>query len=174
MDKRLVIAVAVTAVIFGAAGFGGGTLLGRATARTRALGGAANWQAMRNGANGQAGQRAGVAVGKVTEKSKDSFTVKSPDGSTRTVYFSSSTQFSKTTSATIADVSVDTTVSAIGSATSGGDITAQRVQIGGELGMGGLRGVFGGNRGNNGAGQSGQGQGFGGPDGGPGGPPPGF
>jgi hypothetical protein len=163
MDRRLIIAVAVTAVIFGAVGFGGGTLLGRATARTRTFGGAnGGWQALRNGQGGQ--DAGGGAIGKVTEKSGNSFTVKTPDGSTRTVYVSSSTQYSKTTSATLADVSVDTTVAAMGTATSGGDITASRVQIGGNMGgFGGFRGM----RGNGAGGQNGgQGMPGGAPDGG--------
>jgi hypothetical protein len=118
-----------------------------------------------------------AAVGKVTAKDAQSFTLKTPDGSTRTVYYSASTQFSKVSSATAADVSNDETVTAMGSTTSAGDVTANSVIIGGGFGgFGGFRGgMMGGNRGGttNGGGNSGNQGGF--PqDGGPGGPPPGF
>lgn len=170
MDKRTVIAAALAAVIFGALGFGAATLL------TRGGGGAAGARAGVFRTTGQNGARMtapvgrNIAVGKVTEKSGDSFTVKMPDGSSRTVYFSKSTTFSKTETATIADVSVGTTVTAMGQSTDGG-VTAQRVQIGGDFG--GMR-VFGGGATGGVTGNRRNQDGGGFPDGGMGGPPPGF
>lgn len=146
MDRKTMIVAALAAVIFGALGFGGGTMLARSSA---AAGG--NF-AGRQGMMAAAGQNAAravsgnVAFGNVTEKSADSFTIKMPDGSTRTVYYSKSTTFSKTESATIDDVSVGTTVTAIGQSTDDSGVTAQRVQLGDQFGPGGARGFFGGQR----------------------------
>jgi len=155
MDRKTIIAVLVAAVIFGATGFGGGMLLGRAssggTGRAAmmarfAQGGGFTTQDGGTGARNFL--RANMAVGKVTEKDANSFTVKMQDGSTRTVYYSSSTTFEKTSTGSAKDISVDTTVAAVGQATSSGDITAQRVQIGGLGGLGGgFRGMMGGGRG---------------------------
>jgi len=158
MDRKTIIAVLVAAVIFGATGFGGGMLLGRASGG--GTGRAAMMRFAQGGGftsqNGGAGARnflrANMAVGKVTEKDANSFTVKMQDGSTRTVYYSSSTTFEKTSTGSAKDISVDTTVAAVGEATSSGDITAQRVQIGG-LGAfgGGFRGMMGGGAGGKGS-----------------------
>ncbi len=177
MDKRVIIAAVVAAVVFGAAGFGGGVLLGRAGGRNGPVGARAAWMNGASGRNGANAQGRGAAVGKVTAKDATSFTVKMPDGSSRTVYYSASTRFSKVSTATAKDVSVDETVTAVGQTTSSGDVTAQNVTIGEFGGMMGFRGAFGGNRPNNSgnAGQNGGGPQQGGGDGGPqGGPPPGF
>jgi VCBS repeat-containing protein len=176
MDKKVIIAVLVTAIVFGAAGFGGGMLLGKAGGSTRLAGTTGNF---RMGQNGQAGANAANRsgrtglVGKIVEAGKDSITVKSADGSTRTVYLSGTTAISKVASATVADLSVNTTITAMGTGTSGGDVTAQRITIGND--MGGFGGFRAPSMNGGGSGQNGQGgnSGFGG-GGGEGGPPPGL
>jgi hypothetical protein len=163
MDRKAIIAAVVAAVVFGAAGFGGGVLLGR----SMGSGGFANRAAFANRNGG--GQNRGAASGKVTAKDATSFTVKMLDGSTRTVYYAASTKFSKVDSATASDVSVDTTITATGTSTSSGDVTADNVIIGslGGFGFGGF-GRMGGTRNtnsgtSNSGGSSSQGGGFGGP-----------
>lgn len=147
MDKKVTIAVMVTAIIFGALGFGGGVLTTRATGAAGAgrftgqgiAGGATRDFVGPDGAAGR-GQRmggGGVAVGKITEKDDKSFTVKMPDGSSKVVYYSSTTTFDTVSEGSASDLSVDTTVTAMGTATDSGDITAQRVTIGGS-GFGGM------------------------------------
>lgn len=150
MDRKMIVAVLITAIVFGAVGFGGGMMIGKKSASPGVSGRMMGANGTPGGFPGQDAQSGGgnfstgnVAVGKVTDKDDKSFTLKLADGSTRVVYYSSSTTFSKTETVTAGDVSVDTTVSAMGTATSGGDLTATRVTIGEGIGFGG-RGMMGG------------------------------
>lgn len=147
MSKKTVV-VLVIAVALVAAGAGAGTswmLAARSGAASGSAGrrggfpapdGQGRWQS-RPGAGGMmsrdgnmraAMRDGGFAAGEVISKDAESFTVKMPDGGSRIVYFDDSTEFEKTVEASIADVSVGTTVTAFGTAGSSG-ITAQRISV---------------------------------------------
>jgi hypothetical protein len=150
-----------------ASGGGRSSFGGRAGAGAGGFGGA-------NGANGAAGGfarfRGGIATGTVISADAKSITVKQADGSTKTVYFDSTTRVLKSSEATLTDLAKGTTVVVAGTPGSDGSVTARSVQIvpkGANLasfgGAGGMRGGFGGGaapQGGQGA-QGGQG-GFGG------------
>lgn len=67
--------------------------------------------------------------GKVISKDKDSITVSTPQGGSKTVYVSGATRFETISPGSIADVSVGETVTAAGNTGSDGSITARAVTI---------------------------------------------
>jgi hypothetical protein len=170
MSKWIWTVIACVAVA--AVAFFGGVFVGRLTASP--FGGSRQGL----GAFGQNGQNAqnrggGFATGTVLKRDATGLTLKLPDGGSKTVILSPTTQYVKSEKVTAAEVSVGATVTAVGSAASDGSVTARLVTMG-DSGLGGMRGLFGapggGTRQNDQSGQSGtQGQGQGGFDG-PGGP----
>ena len=84
----------------------------------------------RNGTNTRAGANGTNFIsGQIISKDNNSLTIKMPDGSSKIVFFSNSTEISKSASGTPDDLTVGTTVSANGSANQDGSITAQSIQI---------------------------------------------
>jgi hypothetical protein len=81
-------------------------------------------------ANIQRGARLGGAVGgEVISKDDKSITVKNPNGGSKLVFFSTSTEILKSVTGTIEDLSVGTQVSVQGTDNSDGSVTAKSVQI---------------------------------------------
>lgn len=86
------------------------------------------------GAFGTQGRRGGVSsanfiMGEITNKDDKSITVKSRDGSSRFIFFSGTTQVSKSTSGTTDDLQVGKEINANGALNSDGSMTAQMIQI---------------------------------------------
>jgi len=80
-------------------------------------------------ANGQRFGGGGMVNGEIVSMDSQSVTVKQQDGSTKTVYYSSSTTISKTTTGSSSDLAVGTEVSTNGTANSDGSVTAQSIRI---------------------------------------------
>ncbi len=82
---------------------------------------------------GRAGARfangANFVTGTVTAKDDQSITVKSRDGSSKVILYSTTTEVSKFASGSLADVAVGVNVMASGKTNSDGSITAQSIQI---------------------------------------------
>lgn len=68
-------------------------------------------------------------IGKITAKTDSTLTVELLNGSTRTINISNSTQIRKTTTGSLADLSVGETVSALGANKSDGSLDASSVQL---------------------------------------------
>lgn len=94
------------------------------------------------GANGQfargtftgPGTRLGTAAGQATmgqviSKDENSITVSIPNGGSKIVLFSPSTTVAKSTQGSMDDVTVGSSITAIGSANSDGSVTATNIQI---------------------------------------------
>jgi len=83
--------------------------------------------ANRQGQNG--GMRGGQILGDIISADDKSITVKLPDGSSKIILVSSSTNINQATTATLADLKVGTKVSAFGQTNSDGSVSAQNIQI---------------------------------------------
>jgi hypothetical protein len=129
--RGAVLGIVVAAVVAGAIGVGAGTIVGRS-------GNGSGAAVATGGGTPSAGAGMSGATGKVTETSADGLTIRTADGSTRNVYVTGSTAFSTVSTASVADVSLDTTVSVDGTSSASGDLAARRVTIGG--GLGGVNG----------------------------------
>ena len=147
MQKTLIAAV-LAAVLFGAAGFFGGVTYQKSQA------GSSSGFAGRSGAGGfgRAGGAAGgnlaanVVTGTVIATDAQSITVKSADGSSKTLFVSAQTQIEKQQILTAADVKVGDQIGAFGQTANGG-IDARILQVippGGSFRLGGGGRGFGG------------------------------
>lgn len=78
-----------------------------------------------------AGQKVGrdFLSGEVITKDEQSFTLKMPDGSSKIVFFSDSTQIFKTTEGKIGDIEIGKQIMVSGSQNSDGSYTAKTIQI---------------------------------------------
>ncbi|MCX6759237.1 MAG: DUF5666 domain-containing protein [Candidatus Nealsonbacteria bacterium] len=76
-------------------------------------------------------QRAGAGFlsGEVIAKDEQSLTLKMPDGGSKIVFFSDSTQISKTTEGSIGDIEVGKQIMVSGSQNSDGSYTAKTIQL---------------------------------------------
>lgn len=171
--------IALSALLAAAVAFYGGVTYGR----SNGVAGGTRGGFAAQGAPGQAGAnavrfRGGFAGGEVISAEGKSITVKSADGSTRTVYFDSNTRVLRSEEATLTDLAKGSTVVVTGTSGDDGSVTARSVQIvpkGSNLGVfgGGMRGGVGGPQGMPGGGQGGNGSAGSGQQG-QGGPPAGM
>ncbi len=148
----MVIVAAIVAVAVGAGAFLVGMRMGgaRATVSAAANSGAnrSGWQGGQGGPPGAGGRGMmgrdgkgpqgflrqgpdGTAFvgGKVISKDKDSITVSTSQGGSKTVYLSSSTRVDTVRRGSIADISVGETVTAVGNTSSDGSITGRSVTV---------------------------------------------
>jgi hypothetical protein len=72
---------------------------------------------------------AGFLSGEVISKDEKSLTLKLPDGSTKIIFFSDSTQISKATEGTIDDIEIGKQIIVSGSQNSDGSYTAKTIQL---------------------------------------------
>lgn len=162
--KTALIAV-LTAILVGAVAFYGGVKYGQSTGRSSGLAGRAGFGAGANGANGAnaARLRGGFADGTILSADAKSITVKQAGGSTKTIYFDSTSRVVRSSEATLTDLTKGANVAVQGTAASDGSITARSIQIvpagfqpfGRGLGAGGQ----GAGQGTQGQGRAAQGQG---------------
>lgn len=165
--KTALIAV-LTAILVGAVAFYGGVRYGQSTGRSGGLAGRAGFGAGANGATGANGAnaarlRGGFADGTILSADAKSITVKQADGSTKTIYFDSTSRVVRSSEATLTDLTKGANVAVQGTAASDGSITARSIQIvpagfqpfGRGLGAGGQ----GAGQGTQGQGRAAQGQG---------------
>lgn len=132
--KNIVIAVIVTAVVAGGAGFFGGMKFGTSQ-------NANNRNVMANGQFGANSNRQGSVAanrlkngggfinGEILSKDDKSITVKDRTGGSKIIFFAPSTTIGKTTDGTSSDLTIGQTVMASGTANSDGSVTAQSIQI---------------------------------------------
>jgi len=158
MSKQIIIPVIIlTALIFGGGGFFGGMKYSESKSPNAST--QANFQNLQNlspeerqqrfqqmGVNGGAfrtgrsgAQNGGFASGEIISKDDKSITVKtlapnqnansSGQGSTKNIFYSSSTEIGKSVSGAAADLEIGNIVTINGSANSDGSITAQSIQL---------------------------------------------
>lgn len=126
--KTALIAV-LTAILVGAVAFYGGVKYGQSTGRSSGLAGRAGLGATgANGANA-ARLRGGFADGTILSADAKSITVKQADGSTKTIYFDSTSRVVRSSEATLTDLTKGANVAVQGTAASDGSITARSIQI---------------------------------------------
>ncbi|MBU6447737.1 hypothetical protein KGQ24_02780 [Patescibacteria group bacterium] len=134
MNKKHVILTVVIAVVVGAIGFFGGMKYGQAKAQTagrgqlsgqyRTGGGGAGF--FRGGAGGSQGA---FTTGQVLSKDDKSITVQSPNGSSKIIFYSGTTQVGKFVSGASSDITTGQRVTVTGTPNSDGSITAQNIEI---------------------------------------------
>lgn len=133
MHKKHVTLTIAIAIVVGAIGFFGGMKYGQAKAQPasrgqfRTAGGAAFF---RGGAGG--GQGA-FTTGQVLSKDDKSITVQSPNGSSKIIFYSGTTQVGKFVSGSSSDINTGQRVTVTGTPNSDGSITAQNIEIMPEL-----------------------------------------
>lgn len=140
-NKYVAMVVAAVAIVGGGSFYGGMQYDKNLTAQVRAtrgqgqFGGAGgNVQSeqrgqQRSGMMGGRGQGGGFVTGEVLSKDDKSITVKTPDGGSAIVYFSSTLNVRKADVASISDVIVGEQVTVSGKSSSDGSIVADTVSI---------------------------------------------
>jgi hypothetical protein len=146
MNKNIITSIIITAVVFGAGGFYGGMKYAASKglslqnlenltpeqrqqlfqqSRSNVSGNSSTGR--RTGTNGQPG--GGFTSGDIIARDDKSITIKMPDGSSKIIFYSGSTQISKSASGVADDLQVGKTVQINGTANSDGSITAQNIQL---------------------------------------------
>ena len=139
--KKTFILVIIVVVVVGTGAFWGGMVYGKSHAAgnlsASAFGNMTGQQRQQFFA-GNGGQTAnggrmrgngGFSNGQIIAKDDKSITLKMPDGSTKIIFYSTSTITEKTVNTTAADLSVGQNVATTGTANSDGSITAQTISI---------------------------------------------
>ncbi|MGC9611245.1 MAG: hypothetical protein ABSE68_03470 [Minisyncoccia bacterium] len=127
---KKVIPILIAVIIAGGAGFYLGKISAGSPTQNIAAGYGQNGGQFRNSGNGQRnGMNGGLANGDVINKDDKSITVQMRDGSSKIVFFSSSTQVMKSAGGSLGDVITGEQVTVIGTSNSDGSITAQTIQI---------------------------------------------
>lgn len=127
IDKKLIMPVAITAVVVAIISFYGGMKYvqqNSAGARQQF-----SQQARSQRTGGFQAVEGGLITGQVSSKDSQSITVKTRDGSSRIVFYSSSTAVNKQVAGSTNDISPGTEVMVGGMQNSDGSFTAQSIQI---------------------------------------------
>ncbi len=143
MKKKSIIIVLCVAVLVGGISFYGGMKYGQSSA-TASLNQARQQRFGQMGATSVAGSvnngnrsgfrmNGGMMAGDIISKDDKSITIKTQDGGSKIVFYSSSTVVGKSVSGTAVDLEIGKTVTVSGSANSDGSITAQSIQMRPEL-----------------------------------------
>lgn len=136
MKKHIV--TVVVALVVGIAAFVGGMQYGKGSAALtpqafQNMSPQERQQFFQSSGGGRSGQRGGgnggLLSGDVVAKDSESITVKTRDGSSRVVFYASSTSVTKPSPASMDDVAVGGAVTVTGSQNSDGSFTAQSIQV---------------------------------------------
>ena len=145
-SKKIITIAIIIVIIVGAGAFYGGTIYQKNKLASQGLLRGANGGNFQGGANGQRGQGqngqggqrmggannpngGGFATGDVISKDDKSVTIKTNDGGSKIVYFSTETKIGKTTDGSITDLNVGQQLMVNGKTNSDGSLTANNIQI---------------------------------------------
>lgn len=140
MQGKNIIVTIVIVLLAGAGSFYGGTVYEKNklsqnfTQRGNVMGNnmPGGQNRMSDGQNRRQGgqnRNGSFVAGQIISKDDNSITVKTPDGGSKIIYFSDSTQIGKTTSGSSSDLAANQQVMLNGIANSDGSFTAQNIQI---------------------------------------------
>jgi len=142
MSNKIIIVGVLCALIFGAGGFYGGMKYQQGKSPAAASGNFQRGAANISGAlrNGRTGGGNGFATGEILSKDDKSVTIqlRSPQNATGTagtqagskiIFFSASTEITKSASGTPADLQVGQTITVSGTANTDGSLSAQSIQL---------------------------------------------
>jgi hypothetical protein len=121
----------VVAVVVGVAAFFGGSAYGKSHAASGAMaqfGGRGNFGGQA-GAGRRAGMGGGLTAGQIISEDAMSLTVQIPQGGSKIVFFSPTTNIVKSVAGTAADLKVGVQVVVTGAVNSDGSIAAQSIQL---------------------------------------------
>ncbi len=136
MNNKLILPLVIIALLFGGAGFFGGMKYAQSKTSSNASGQFAAMRAggaaggTRTGAGVQfRGANGGMTSGEVVTSDANGLTVKLSDGSSKNVYYASSTTIGKMAEGSKDDISQGTSIVVTGASNSDGSITANTIQI---------------------------------------------
>lgn len=137
MGKNNSILVIVVSLVVGGLGFFGGMQYQKSQLGSRGPGQFQNRQAPPSGASsgmmrqgGQGGMNGQPISGEIMSIDEGTLTVKTQDGSSKIVIYSSSTTVNKSSAGSVSDLQVGENVLVMGSQDSNGAITAQTLSVG--------------------------------------------
>lgn len=138
--KKTLLMIAVVAVVIGGGAFYGGMKYAQGrnprgnfanlTPEQRQQFAANVGAGFRGGADqGRSGMNGGFTVGEIISKDDKSITLKMPDGGSKIIFYSDTTEVSKFTEGSTGDLVVGKNVSVNGTANQDGSVTAQTIQL---------------------------------------------
>lgn len=142
MSNKSIVITVIIALVVGLGGFYGGTIYEKGSLSKQGLLRSASAQGANGGQRGQGGvggfARGGgpggnnggnFVAGQITAKNDNSITVQGRDGSSKIVFYSSSTSIGKAVQGVASDLASGEQVVITGQANSDGTIAAQNIQI---------------------------------------------
>jgi hypothetical protein len=127
--KKIIPIIVIVVIIVGAGAFFGGMKYAESkTLSRRPSGQMGTFSGLNGGANNNNAQ-AGFTAGDIIAKDANSVTIKLRDGGSKIVFFSDSTQVTKTVNGDGSDLEVGKSVTVSGSTNSDGSITAKQIQV---------------------------------------------
>ncbi|OGG87587.1 hypothetical protein A3B87_00515 [Candidatus Kuenenbacteria bacterium RIFCSPHIGHO2_02_FULL_39_13] len=132
MNKKIVPIIIAVIIVAGAGGFFGGIKYGQSKKTSTNNPMPRNFQLNNDQTQrGMGGIRsnANFIAGSVIAKDDKSLTIKLPDGGSKIIFYSVSTEIMKTATGTLEELKVGDTVMASGTANQDGSITAQSIQL---------------------------------------------
>lgn len=137
--KKILLSVIATAVIVGGGAFFGG--MQYAKSQTPDMGDLAsrfgnfdpsqlpNMPGGGGGFNRGGAAGGGFASGEILSIDEESITIKLPDGGSRLVFFSDSSEITKSAEGSVADLATGTSITVMGTSNDDGSVTATSIQI---------------------------------------------
>lgn len=134
--KKIFLSVIVTAVVVGGGAFFGGMQyaksqtpdMGDFASRFGDLDPSQRPGGMGSFTRGQAGG-GGFVSGEILSLDAESMTIKLPDGGSKLVFFSDASTINNMTEGSLADLTVGTTITVIGTSSDDGSVTANTIQV---------------------------------------------